>query len=1014
MISLGQCRNGLIPLIFFGVIMANRNHFHLNDIDPEANFLPSNSCKYYSDENLKEFRSTIADNFSLLHVNVRSMAKNGQNLSNYLTVSESKFSVIALTETWLTASNASLHDLPNYSHVCLLRNDRRGGGVSIHLIKSLTYNERSDLTVMSDNCEILFVEIKMGSANYLIGAIYRPPSANATDFLEELTSTLSKLNSVQCTCYICGDFNLDLTSVNQSPVVQSFMDLLHSFSFLPLIDKPTRVTSQTASLIDNILSNALLVSHTAGILVADISDHYPVFCVSETPNPINGTEIIRYRAFTENNKQSFRQAIFDADWHSILNEPHAQQAYTSFAQILGDAFDSCFPIKERPRTRTDSNPWLTRGIKKSIRQKNKLYCRFRNRPNSHNELIYKRYRYTLDKLIARAKRTYYQQRLIANQHDMKKTWQTLKEVIGKQRCSTTLSSITINDEVCTDPKRIAEEFNVYFANVGADLERQIPPAVTDPREYLTGNFANSIFLAPVSVSEITNCLLRLKNSSAGHDSLQPSIIKLITDIIAGPLTHVLNLCFEQSTFPDELKTANVVPIHKGGDASLFQNYRPISILPVFSKIFERLLYNRLYGFFLEQGVITNSQFGFRKNYSTEMALAYTIDKITSELDSGSSVVGLFLDLKKAFDTVHHDILLKKLNHYGIRGDALTLLENYLLNRNQAVKFNNQLSPLKSYHFGVPQGSILGPLFFLVYINDLKSCLRSTFPVLYADDTNIFISGRDIDTMTVLFNNDLASLGEWLRSNRLSLNLSKTHSMIFSTNRALRDSTLSLLMNGAIIDTVKTTTFLGVKIDNALTWSDHIAHVARKVSQSVGIIKKASYILNRHTLLTLYKSLIMPHLQYCNLIWGNAAKVHLQRLVLLQKRVVRVVNKLGSRDHTGPYFVLDNLLMVPDMYQLSCATFLFKLKFNMYPFFFGNHFQQVFFPVHSHHSATSRSRASNYVPPLRCRTSLRQKTFPSASITILNSKITPYGLFEISQSLKTFKRSFSALIIATYQ
>jgi hypothetical protein len=281
-ISFGQCRSCRISLRFSGVIMANINHFHLRDIDPEANFLPSNSCKYYSDAALKDFNSSRIDNFSLLHVNVRSMAKNGQNLSNYLTVSESKFSVIALTETWLTDSNASLHDLPNYNHVCLLRNDRRGGGVSIHLINSLIYKERPDLTVMNDNCEILFVEIKMGSANYLIGAIYRPPSANASDFLEELTSTLSKLNSVQCTCYICGDFNLDLTSVDQSPVVQSFMDLLHSFSFLPLIDKPTRVTSQTASLIDNILSNALLVSHTAGIIVAGISDHYPVFCVSET------------------------------------------------------------------------------------------------------------------------------------------------------------------------------------------------------------------------------------------------------------------------------------------------------------------------------------------------------------------------------------------------------------------------------------------------------------------------------------------------------------------------------------------------------------------------------------------------------------------------------------------------------------------------------------------------------------------------------------------------------------
>ena len=413
-------------------------------------------------------------------------------------------------------------------------------------------------------------------------------------------------------------------------------------------------------------------------------------------------------------------------------------------------------------------------------------------------------------------------------------------------------------------------------------------------------------------------------------------------------------------------------------------------------------------------MITDSQFGFRKNYSTELALAYTTDLITSEMDKGNSVIGLFLDLRKAFDTVHHDILLKKLNHYGVRGECLNLLKNYLSDRNQAVKFNNQLSSLKTLNFGVPQGSILGPLFFLIYINDLKNCLTSTIPVLYADDTNIFMSGRDVDSMTALFNADLTSLAEWLRSNRLSLNLSKTHSIIFSTNPAQRDRVLSLSLNGTSIGTVKSTTFLGVKIDNALTWSEHIAHVASKVSKSVGIIKKASHVLNRESLLTLYRSLIMPYLQYCNLIWGNAAKSHLQRLLLLQKRALRIVNGLGPRDHTAPCFVQDGLLAVSDMHTVSCAAFIFRLKFYLYPPFLIDHFNRVLFPVTSLHSANTRSIARNLMPSLRCRTSLRQRTFSIISLRILNSIITPYSLLETQQSLKSFKRSISGLIIAAYQ
>lgn len=994
--------------------MVDQNQFPLDDIDPETNFLPFHSCKYYSDESLRELNSLNVENFSLFHVNVRSMAKNGETLSHYLTETESKFSVIALTETWLTPSNSSLYELPDYNHVCLLRNRRRGGGVSIHLTDSLIYKERPDLNVMTDDCEILFVEIKIETKSYLVGVIYRPPSGNVADFLEQLTTTLCKLNSVPSTCYVCGDFNLDLTLSDQHSMVQTFLDLFHSSSFIPLIDKPTRVTSESASLIDNIFTNSLLDSHSAGILVADISDHYPVFCFSESMKSDQGSKTVVFRPFTEANKQAFREAIISTNMNSVLLESNAQQAFTVFAKIVSDAFQGCFPLKHRPPNRTDAHPWLTRGIRKSIKVKNKLYLRFRNRPNAFNEVNYKRYRYALDRIIAQAKKDHYQKRITENRRDIKKTWQILKEVIGNKKGKTSIQSIMINDVNCTDPTRIAEEFNAYFVNVGSELERQIPVSTVDPGTYLRGNYRDSIFLIPVTPLEVFTSIQRQKNSSAGHDYLQPSIVKLISDVIADPLAHVINLCFEQSIFPNELKIANVLPIHKGGDPSNVQNYRPISMLPFFSKVFERLLYNRLYDFLSQRGVIADSQFGFRKKFSTEMALAFATDRITNEIDKGNCVVGLFLDLKKAFDTVHHRILEQKLFHYGIRGDALNLVRNYLHNRNQAVKISQHVSTLKSYHFGVPQGSILGPLFFLIYINDLRNCLTSTFPVLYADDTNIFMSGSDIEEMTRLFNNDLAYLTDWLKSNRLSLNLSKTHSMIFSTNRTIRDQTLSLFMNGTVISTTKTTTFLGLKIDNALSWSTHIAHVAGKISKSVGILKKASRVLTSDTLLSLYKSLVLPYLHYCNLIWGNAPNVHLQRLVVLQKRAIRIINKIGPRDHTSPYFAQDNLLTVPDIYKLSCSIFLYKLKFHVYPLFFVEYFNNILFPdggLQLRDRTASRSVLRGLARPLRCRTSMRQKTFANQSIQMFNTIVMPYDLFETSQSLNSFKKAVIAILIA---
>eukprot|EP00914_Ancora_sagittata_P002405 GHVO01005317.1.p1 GENE.GHVO01005317.1~~GHVO01005317.1.p1 ORF type:complete len:374 (+),score=-11.49 GHVO01005317.1:285-1406(+) len=365
-----------------------------------------------------------------------------------------------------------------------------------------------------------------------------------------------------------------------------------------------------------------------------------------------------------------------------------------------------------------------------------------------------------------------------------------------------------------------------------------------------------------------------------------------------------------------------------------QNHRPISVLPAFSKIFERLLHDRIYTFFQQNNIISNYQYGFRKNYSCEMALSVTIDHITSSLDSKKHVLGLFLDLKKAFDTVDYSILLQKLTHYGIRGNALNLLKSYLSNRKQSVKFKSKISSVLPVTCGVPQGSILGPLLFLIYINDLPNSLKFAKPIMYADDTNIFYSGKDINEMMNTFNTDLTSLTEYLKCNRLSLNVSKTHSMLFTLNTALQNRTLSLMIDGAVIDTIKCTTFLGVKIDNNLTFSEHLKHTCKKVSKSTGILYKASKIVNRSTLIMLYNSLLLPYLTYCNIIWGKAAKQHTDRLFRLQKKALRIICNKPPMTHSLPLFNDCSLLTLDGLYisieplssSINSLTICFQLPF----------------------------------------------------------------------------------------
>jgi len=394
--------------------------------------------------------------------------------------------------------------------------------------------------------------------------------------------------------------------------------------------------------------------------------------------------------------------------------------------------------------------------------------------------------------------------------------------------------------------------------------------------------------------------------------------------ISKVLTHIFNASFTHGVVPSLLKQANVTPIFKAGDKHDFTNYRPISILPSISKLLEKVVYIRIFNFISYNNILTHHQFGFRPKRSTFMAINELYCNITSSLDKKLHTVGIFLDLSKAFDTINHNILLDKLSNYGIRGLANDWFRSYLCGRQQRVLFNNMLSSPQLVSCGVPQGSILGPLLFLLYINDLPSCTTIPHFVLFADDTNILFSHQDPNTLETIVNNELKYISNWFKLNKLSLNIKKTNYIIFK-NKYSNKPTINLNINidNVTIQQVETTKFLGLLIDSNLSWHSHTQHISKIISRLNGVIRRVRPYLPLETLHSLYNSLMLPYFSYGTMIWADPNNSNIDSIFLLQKRVIRTCTNSLWLDHTDPLFVKLHTLKIYDNTnynsRLSCFS-----------------------------------------------------------------------------------------------
>ena len=378
------------------------------------------------------------------------------------------------------------------------------------------------------------------------------------------------------------------------------------------------------------------------------------------------------------------------------------------------------------------------------------------------------------------------------------------------------------------------------------------------------------------------------------------------------LTHLLNLCLTCKAFPRCLKIEIVKPIFKSGLKTQFTNYRPISILPTISKVLERIIYNQLLAFLQINNSIYDFQFGFRTKHSTYMPVSLVYDYVTTSLLNKQAAIGIYLDLKKAFDTVHHEILLRKLVKYGISNDSLKIFKSYLSNRSQSTRLEcfDVSSGLESITTGVPQGAILAPLLFSIYINDFHRISNIPKSYLFADDCALMLASDSLQSVEQTANSITPLIYDWLCANRLTLNVSKTYYQIYSHVDDKPDINISI--NSQKINRASTVRYLGVILDERLNWKAHIARTRNTVARNIGLISRAKYILNKPLLILLYQSLVLPYLSYCAFIWGSNYPTNLISINRIQKRIVRVIEGSHHRAESSPIFKKLELLKFTDL------------------------------------------------------------------------------------------------------
>lgn len=890
---------------------------------------------FFSDNSINPNKS-----ITILSLNIRSCNKHFDELMLILNSYRNKFDVIILTETWMDESCVNV-SMDGYERFVNKKRKNQNDGVIVFVCKCLDVT-CDELILHGATC--LKVELTFGSDKLSLLAVYRSPSSDLGTFIDELESYLDGRGG---SCWLIGDVNCCILSETKEQLSQRYLDVMFGAGFTSCINIPTRVTEYSKSCIDHIFTNMKNISSVkSAIIKSEMTDHF--FTVAQFQSCFNKNS--RQTSTTNINSRLDMNAAFQLlsgwDWSEILNINDVDISCSIFIEQLQKILSLSNKTVRFSSNNCRIKPWMTAGLVRSIRTRDKLGRRLKKQPfNNVLKTRYKNYRNILSKTIRSAKEIYYRNKINQSKNNKRLLWNNIAEVMGIKKNKDKFpfeQFLRGKDDIrVEDIKQVANSLNEYYVGVGANLAGTVPPVsepVLNDEEYrVNANFQ----LQPITENELTLIVNSLKGGSApGIDNIPALFLKTCFQFLKVPLLHIFNNSIKNGVFPKSFKVGKVIPIYKGGPKDQCVSFRPITLASVMSKLLEKSIRIQLENYLIRYNILFKNQFGFRKDKNLNDDLFLLTKSIHNTIERNKKPILLFIDLAKAFDTVDRSLLLKKLDHIGVRGMEFDWFNSYLSDRYQIVSINGQDSTRKRIDYGVLQGSTLGPLLFLIFVNNLgRLNLDGGQIFLYADDTALLFEGSSWEESVRQAEMGLLAVKRWFDQSRLSVNLSKTKCMPISIRADCDPGNVELRLHSCggqqgcvvceCVQIVSEYKYLGVVFDNRLKWNVHVSYLNGRLRKFIYIFSSLSKVLSPDLIKIVYYAYIQSLLQYGNLAWGGCYRSILSPLEITQKSIIKAALQKNSRFPTDLLFEEFKVLNISQLYLRTIISYIFKNKENLF-------------------------------------------------------------------------------------
>ena len=886
-------------------------------------------CRYLDIVNCSSYN--WSNNISILLCNIRSCRRNFLDFTSYFNDVLFNYSCIILIETWLSNECENVFRINGYRFIDLYRNNY-GGGIRLYTKETLNVNVLQEYFLITDVTEMIVTEISTLGNKFLLCCVYHPPTSDHGlnyEFIDQFKDKLASLRSLGIPIVVGGDFNLNLFNPLNLNYISYFVNTMLDSGLCPLINIPTKVNPDNritkCALLDQIwISNPSLATDSY-VVPFELTDHFPV-AVQLSFQYFNQVINIPSRIFNHQNNMKFTRLLENC--MPLIGNDEVDATFNAYYEKIFQGYCASYPLREIIPSSTNDNEWMTPPVKQCIKKKSKLYRMFTRGYIYKEDYTYYANRLTV--LLNKVRKLYYYKLFLRCGNNTNKTWLHINHLIGN-RSKSTMEKLLVEGEIKKGTDMV-EYANGYFANVANALTVNLAHV---PFHYYRETNPHTFSLRPTDIHEVIKVIMSLKNNGNSITDISIKTVKNNSHIFSIHVVVLYNFSIEKYTYPNKLKIARVAPAHKAGSRHLIDNYRPISNLPLFSKIFEKLTHIRVMSFVEQHKLLCDSQFGFQKGKSITHAALKLTTMIVGAYHQKQYCACFYLDLKKAFDTLDHDILIKKLDLLGFRGHSNNFFKSYIENRKQYVHIKEFKSSEHLISKGVPQGSVLGPIFFCLYIDDIVKAV-DVEAVLFADDAAFFVNAFSLQELYDKIKKLFADIQEYLCVNKLIPNKGKSKLMYFNSRPVPRLK--DIYFSDHKIEWVDSFKYLGLTLTSKMSFAEHIDNAVNRISRFSGIFYNLKFILPVSILKMLFRSFVMPHLLLHIEIWGSAPCVHMNKLDIKVNNLLRIM--LGVRyvegrpmmDTSDMYNRL-GLLRLKNIYRLRMFRLLASLLKGYFPEFY---------------------------------------------------------------------------------